>query len=252
MSAKTANMRKQPFLNTFVNNVSMDEAVDQIELLIESGKKSYIVAVNTDVVVKIENDPYLKKITDEADMVLVDGQPLVWASKWLKRPVKEKVSGSDLVPKLCKVAADKGYSIFIIGGAEGVAEKAKSNLEKQYCGIKIVGTYAPPFGFEKDNKELQKIRLMISEVKPDMLITCFGCPRQEKFIYENYQYYDAKVSICAGATVDFLAGNVKRAPRWISDHGLEWFWRFIKEPKRMFKRYFVDDMKIFKIIRKYR
>ena len=245
-------IKKQPFLNTYVNNVSMDETIDQIETLIASGKKSYVVAINTDVVIKIEHDPYLKKITDEADMVLVDGQPLVWISNWIKKPIKAKVSGSDLVPKLCEVATEKGYSIFIIGGADGVAEKAKDNLEKKHHGIKVVGTYAPPFGFEKDQIELEKIRSMISEANPDLLITCFGCPKQEKFIYENYQNYDAKISICAGATVDFLAGNVKRAPKWVSDHGLEWFWRFIEEPKRMFKRYFVDDLQIFRLIRKYR
>ena len=93
---------------------------------------------------------------------------------------------------------------------------------------------------------------MISEVKPDLLITCFGCPKQEKFIYENIKNYDAKVSICAGATVDFLAGNVKRAPRWMSNHGLEWLYRFFQEPKRLFKRYFIDDVKIAKLIWKYR
>lgn len=252
LNVEIESMNKQPFLNTYVNNVTMDETIDQIEAMISSGKKSYIVAVNTDVIIKIEKDPYLKKITDEADMVLMDGQPLVWVSKWIHRPIKEKVSGSDLVPELCKVAAEKGYSLFILGGADGVADKAKENLEKKYSKIKIVGTYAPPFGFEKDEKELKKIRSMISNVHPDILITCFGCPKQEKFIYENFQVYDAKVSICAGATVDFLAGNVKRAPKWISDHGLEWFWRFIKEPKRMFKRYFVDDLKIFSLIRKYK
>lgn len=92
---------------------------------------------------------------------------------------------------------------------------------------------------------------MISEMHPDLLIACFGCPKQEKWIYENIEKYDAKVSICAGATVDFLAGNVKRAPRWMSEHGLEWFYRFLQEPKRMFKRYFVDDIKIVKLIFKY-
>lgn len=244
-------MKKQPLLNTYVNNVDMKEALSAIEEMITSRKKSYVVAINVDVVMKIEADSYLKQITDEADMVLVDGQPLVWISKWHKHPVKAKISGSDLVPLLCKKAAKKGYSIFIIGGKDGIAEKAKSNLEKDYPGIQVVGTYAPPFGFEKDEKELEKINSMISDIHPDLLITCFGCPKQEKWIYENYQKYDAKVSVCAGATVDFLAGNVNRAPKWMSEHGLEWFYRFTQEPKRMFKRYFVDDMKIIKLIRKY-
>lgn len=244
-------MEKQPLLNTYVNNVNMDEAIQAIEDMIASEKKSYIVAINVDVVMKIENDSYLKEITDKADMVLVDGKPLEWIAKWHKRPIKAKISGSDLVPILCERAAEKGYSIFIIGGKEGIAEKAKQNLERDLPGIRIVGTYAPPFGFEKDEKELSRINEMTSSVHPDILIACFGCPKQEKWIYENYQKYDAKVSICAGATVDFLAGNVNRAPKWMSDHGLEWFYRFLQEPKRMFKRYFVDDMKILKLIRKY-
>lgn len=245
-------MEKTPLLNTYVNNVTMDETVNEIDKMISDNKNSYIVAINVDVVMKIEQDEYLKQITDNADMVLVDGKPLVWISKWHKRPVKAKISGSDLVPVLCRHSAENGYSIFIIGGQEGIADKAKQNLEKQYPKIKIVGTYAPPFGFEKNQTELSKINEMISKAKPDLLIACFGCPKQEKWIYENYRKYDAKVSICAGATVDFLAGNVSRAPKWMSEHGLEWLYRFFQEPKRMFKRYFVDDLKIIGLIRKYR
>lgn len=245
-------MEKQPLLNTYVNNVNMDEAIQAIEDMIASEKKSYIVAINVDVVMKIENDSYLKEITDKADMVLVDGKPLQWIAKWNKRPVKAKISGSDLVPLLCEVSAKRGYSIFIIGGKDGIAEQAKKKLEEKHTGINVVGTYAPPFGFEKNEIELKKINEMIAVAHPDILIACFGCPKQEKWIYENYQKYDAKVSVCAGATVDFLAGNVNRAPKWMSEHGLEWFYRFLQEPKRMFKRYFVDDIKILKLIWKYR
>ena len=245
-------MEKQALLNTFINNVTMSETVEAIEQMIAADKKSYVVAINVDVVMKIEADPYLKKIVDDADMVLVDGKPLVWISKLHGRPLKEKVSGSDLVPLLCEVAAKNGYKVFIIGGKEGSAERAKQRLEEKLPDIKIVGTYAPPFGFEKDDAELERINRMISQAHPDLLITCFGCPKQEKWIYENIEKYDAKVSICAGASVDFLAGNVTRAPRWMSEHGLEWFYRFLQEPKRMFRRYFVDDMKIIGLIKKYR
>lgn len=245
-------MEKQPLLNTYVNNLDMNEIVYEIQEMIKDGGKHYLVAINVDVVIKIENDLYLKEITDKADMVLVDGKPLVWISKWHKYPVKAKISGSDLVPILCESAAKNGYSIFILGGKNGIAEQAKLNLKQKYPGLKITGTYAPPFGFEKDDIELEKINSLISSANPDILIVCFGCPKQEKWVYENYKKYDAQVSICAGATVDFLANNVKRAPKWMSEHGLEWFYRFLQEPKRMFKRYFVDDMKILKLIFKYR
>lgn len=245
-------MSKQPLLNTYVNNVNMKETIYIVEDLIAKKKKSYIVAINVDVVMKIENDSYLKEITDNADMVLVDGKPLVWISKWHKHPIKEKISGSDLIPVLCKKAADKGYTIFIIGGKDGIAKKAKSNLEEKLPRINIVGTYAPRFGFEKDETELTHINRMISAAHPDILIVCFGCPKQEKWIYENYQKYNVTISICAGATVDFMAGNMKRAPLWMRDHGFEWFYRFLQEPKRMFKRYLIDDIKILKLIIKYR
>ena len=245
-------MKKQPLLNTFVNNVNMREALSAIDTMITSDKKSYVVAINVDVVMKIENDVYLKEIVDNADMVLVDGKPLVWIAKWHKHPVKAKISGSDLVPLLCKEAARNGRSIYIIGGKDGIAEKAKEKLERELPDINIVGTYSPPFGFENDTIELDKINAMITQVHPDLLIACFGCPKQEKWIYENISKYDAKVSICAGATVDFLAGNVSRAPRWMSEHGLEWFYRFLQEPKRMFRRYFVKDVKIIGLIKKYK
>ena len=112
-------MEKQALLNTYVNNVDMSETICAIEEMIASKNKSYIVAINVDVVMKIENDSYLKKIVDDADMVLVDGKPLVWISKLHKRPVKAKISGSDLVPELCKVAQKKKYTIFIIGCKDG-------------------------------------------------------------------------------------------------------------------------------------
>lgn len=245
-------MEKQPLLNTYVNNVTIHEAVAEIENWITAKKKSYVVPINVDVVVKIEDDPYLKKITDEADMVLVDGTPLVWIAKHHKHPVKEKVSGSDLVPMLCQMAAQKGYTVFILGGKEGVADKAQQCLEEKYPGIRVVGTCAPALGFEKDEEALREINAKISAAKPDLLIVCFGCPKQEKFIYENIGKYDAVVSVCAGATVDFMAGNVKRAPKWMSDHGLEWFYRFTQEPKRLFRRYFVEDVRIWKLMKKYR
>lgn len=245
-------MEKQKLLNTKVNNLSMAETIAEIEELLQKKGKFYVTPINVDVVMKMEQDSYLKKIIDCADIVLVDGKPLVWISWLYHRKVKEKISGSDLVPLLCSVSAKKGYSIFLVGGKEGIAVKAKKKLEESYPGIQIIGTCSPPLGFEKNLEELDKMNSKISEAHPDLLIVCFGCPKQEKWIYENIDKYEAKVSICAGATVDFIAGNVKRAPRWMSQHGLEWFYRFIQEPKRLFKRYFIDDMKIIGLIWKYR
>lgn len=245
-------MEKQQLLNMYVSNLDMREAIQEIEHLVSRGEKAFVVPINVDVVMKAEKDEYLRTIIREAQMVLVDGKPLIWISRLYGQPIKEKVSGSDLVPILCRHAAKRGRTIYILGGRPGIAERAAENLRKKYEGIRIVGTYAPPIGFEQDEEELDRINQMISEVHPDILIACFGCPKQEKFIYENYMKYGATVSICAGATVDFLAGSVRRAPRWMSDHGLEWFYRFLREPKRLFKRYFIDDVKIVFLVWKYR
>ncbi len=245
-------MDKQPLLNTYINNMSMEETINEICRMVESKKRSYIVPINVDVIIKVEKDDYLKRIVKEADLTLVDGKPLIWIAKLHKHPVKEKVSGSDLVPELCRVAARKGYSIFILGGAETVAKRAKENIETYLREIDIRGVYSPPIGFEKNEEEIKRTIEVINEARPDILIVCLGCPKQEKWVYENYRNYNATISICAGATVDFLAGAVKRAPKWVRDFGFEWFYRFLQEPKRLFKRYFIDDMKIFFLSWRYR
>ena len=245
-------IKKQKFLNTYINNITMKEAIDEVDKMIINKEKGYVVAINVDVVMKMEEDLLLREISDKANLTIVDGKPLIWISKLQKKPIVEKISGSDLVPNLCELANDKGYSIFIIGGKSGVADQAKIKLEEKYKRIKIVGTYSPPIGFENNEKELDTINQMINKAKPDLLFACLGCPKQEKWIYNNIEKYNAKVSICAGATVDFLAGNIKRAPKWISNIGLEWFYRFLQEPKRLFKRYFIDDIKIIKLMKKYK
>jgi N-acetylglucosaminyldiphosphoundecaprenol N-acetyl-beta-D-mannosaminyltransferase len=244
-------MGKLRLLNTYINNITMDETVACIDRWIESSQKAYVTSVNVDILVKMEKDLYLNKIINQADLTLADGKPVLWISNIYHRSLKEKISGSDLVPRLCELAAKKKYRIFILGGQEGVAETARKKLEISYRGVDV-NTYAPPYGFEKKQEELDKINNIITQAHPDLLITCLGCPKQEKWIYENISKYDAKVSVVAGATVDFLAGNVQRAPRWMSNHGLEWFYRFLQEPRRLFKRYFIDDMKILKLIWKYR
>ena len=246
------SMPKQPLMATHVNNLTLPETAEAIGQLIDARQKAYVVEVNVDVMVKLEKDAELRRITNDADLVLVDGQPLVWVSKLYRRPVKEKVSGSDLSLALCRMATERGYTVFILGGKEGIADQAKAKMETQFPGLRVVGTCAPPLGFEKDAAELAKVREAISAVSPDLVLCCFGCPKQEKWIDANYRDIDARVFLCAGATVDFLAGNVKRAPAWISRIGLEWFYRFLKEPRRLFRRYFIDDMQLFRLILKYR
>ena len=244
--------KKIPLLNTYFNDLTCAEAVDAVDGFIRNGQKAYVVEVNTDVAVKIEDDAYLKRITDEADLVLADGKPLIWISRILRKGIREKVSGSDLTLALCARAAEKGHRIFLLGGAEGVGETAKAKLEEQFPGLCVAGVYSPPMGFEKDEQQLEQTNGLISDARPDLVIVCFGCPKQEKWIYENYRKTGGTVFLCAGGTVNFLAGEVRRAPEWMSNHGLEWFFRFLMEPRRLFKRYFIDDMRIIRLFFKYK
>lgn len=244
-------MKKQTLLNTYVNNLTMEETVNELMKRIRDRNVSYVVPVNVDVLVKMETDSYLKEIADCADLTLVDGKPLLWIAKFYQNPVKQKISGSDLVPALLAEAAKKGYSVYLLGGMKETTKKAVMRMKSIWSGLKIAGFDSPPIGFEKDEEELERLNERIRKAKPDILLVCFGCPKQEKWVYRNYEKTSAIVTICAGATVDFLAGTVKRAPEWIQHMGFEWFYRFCQEPRRLCKRYFVDDMKIFRMIWKY-
>ena len=245
-------MSRIRFMNTEIDNYTMDEAVDAIDRLIQKDKNGYVVTPNIDHIVKLETDTVLQQVYANADIILTDGKPMIWMSRWYGTPIKEKVSGSDLFPRLCELAAAKEYRVFLLGAAEGVAARAAANLQKKFPGLMIAGTYSPPFGFEKDEKELNHIIQVVTEAKPHILVVGLGCPKQEKFIYEYRNDLKVPVSLGLGASIDFEAGIIKRAPKWMADHGFEWLYRVVQDPKRLMRRYFIDDVKIIKMFFKYR
>ena len=244
-------MSRIKFLNIEVDNLTMDEAVERSDELIQENRCSYVVTPNLDHIVQIEKDPFFKEVYDHADLILTDGKPLIWISKFKNNPIKEKVSGSDFFPRICELSARKGYKIFILGAAEGVADIAAKNLKNKYQNLQIVGTYSPPFGFENNQDEIAHICSLLNESKPDILACALGAPKSEKFVYKHLKDLNVPLSMSIGATIDFEAGVVKRAPKWMSDVGLEWFYRMIKDPKRLVKRYFNDVIGIIPILFKY-
>lgn len=245
-------LNRQPFMNTYIDNVSKAEAIHHIEYCIQNRIIGQVITPNVDQIVRIEWDDYFREICRNCELLLVDGHPLLWIAKWYDQPFKEKIPGSDLVPELCKLAVKKGYSIFLLGAAPGVAAKAADNLRKENPELRVAGVYSPPYGFENDSKEIEKINKMLYDSQADMLFVGMGVPKQDIFIYENMNKYKIPMSFSIGGTIDFLAGEQKRAPRWISSIGMEWLYRFFHDPKRMFKRYFVDDLLIFKLAKKYK
>lgn len=245
-------MSRMKFMNTEIDNLTMQDALQAIDQLIHEDKGSYIVTPNVDHIVQLETNKELQKAYQNASLILTDGKPLQWIANWYGTPIKEKISGSDLFPFLCELATQKGYKMFFLGAAEGVAEKAAEKLTNRFKGLQVVGTYSPPIEFEKKQKEMVKIKIMIKKVKPDILIVGLGCPKQEKFMYYHCKELGVPISLGLGASFDFEAGNIKRAPRWMSEHGLEWLFRITQDPKRMIKRYLVDDRKILKLAVKYK
>lgn len=247
-----AETKSFPFLNIKINNLSEHELLTAARERIEAKQKSMIAFANVDVIIRAEKDAHLREILNKADYTLADGMPLLWISKLYRQPIHKKISGADFVPVLCEMAEQEGFSIYLLGGASGITERAAVNLQQKHPALKIAGLCSPEYGFEKDEIQLKMIRDQISGAAPDILIVCLGCPKQEKFIYENMGKYKAVLSVCAGATVDFLAGSVKRCPKWMSNVGLEWFYRVLMEPRRLFKRYFIDDAAIIRLVFKYR
>jgi N-acetylglucosaminyldiphosphoundecaprenol N-acetyl-beta-D-mannosaminyltransferase len=238
-------------MNTEIDNLTMNEALQEIDNLIRESRSSYVVTPNVDHIVQLEINKELQDAYANASLILTDGKPLLWIAKMYRTPIKEKISGSDLFPLLCKMAAEKKYKMFFLGATEGVAAQAAKKLKHRFPGLQVGGTYAPPFGFEKNEVEISKIESMIKEAEPHILIIGLGCPKQEKFIYHYCKKLGVPISLCLGASFDFEAGKVKRAPKWMANHGLEWLYRITQDPKRMFKRYFVKDAKIIKLIVKY-
>jgi N-acetylglucosaminyldiphosphoundecaprenol N-acetyl-beta-D-mannosaminyltransferase len=221
------------------DNVTTAEAVEAIEQMVASGQPHYLVTANLDFLVQARQDVELRRILFDAHLVLCDGMPLVWASRLLGNPLPERVAGADLVPLLIRVAAEKGHRLFFLGATPESASQAVANLQAQYPGLVIAGHYSPPFNklLEMDHEE---IRSRIWRAMPDLLFVCFGCPKQEKWIAMHYPTLGVPVTAGVGATIDFIAGGVRRAPLWMQRSGTEWLFRLAQEPRRLFCRYFRD------------
>ncbi len=239
---------KNNIVHLMFNYYDMNQTVSKIEKFIKNKSQSIIVPVNLDMLRLSYKDQIFKSIINDSDVSLIDGKPLIWLSKIYHKEFKYKISGSDLIYPVLDMCNKNSYRIFIVGGIGEVPSIAKNNILKKYKNIGEVDFFSPPFGFEKDELETKKVIDKINRFNPDLVLLCLGAPKQEKFWNNNRNLLCNATYLCAGATVDFLANKIKRSPKWMSNHGLEWFYRLIKEPRRMFKRYWLDFWFLFKII----
>ncbi|MGE7664346.1 WecB/TagA/CpsF family glycosyltransferase [Ureibacillus composti] len=218
---------KEKVLGIQVNTENYDELIPKVFERIETKEKSLIVAINPEKIIKAKEDPSLKKLLNEAEFQIPDGIGVILASKIQKGQITSRVTGVDMMLRLCQEAAKRKKPIFLYGGKPGVADKAAEKLREIYPGIVIAGTQD---GYEKDqNKVIEKI----NEAKPDLLFVAMGSPKQENWINANRDQLHPTIYQGVGGSFDVLAGTVKRAPEAFQKMGMEWFYRLMKEPKRL-------------------
>jgi N-acetylglucosaminyldiphosphoundecaprenol N-acetyl-beta-D-mannosaminyltransferase len=215
---------------------TLADTVAAIGGLIEAGQPTYFITANTHYLMLTEKNPDLHAINARAAFIVADGAPLIWASRWQGSPLPERVAGSDLIFALSAEAAGKGYRLFFLGGAEGVAEEAARQLSGRYPGLQVVGTECPPFR-ELTPEEREALDARIRSARPDILFIAFGQPKGERWIDHHFEKLGVPVSVQVGASLEFAAGRIRRAPLWMQKSGLEWAFRLGLEPRRLFWRY---------------
>lgn len=219
---------KAEILGVKVDSVTMAEAVTRIENLIAMRKNSIVATANAEMLLMATHDAELKKILNEAELVVADGAGTVWAAHYLGYEMPERVAGFDLVQEIMKISPAHDYKIFLFGAAPGIADKAKLKAEKLYPGIKIVGVRN---GFFTADDE-PEIIAQIKNSKADILLAALGVPKQEKFLSKYKAELNIPLSIGVGGTFDVMAGVVKRAPLWMQKAKLEWLFRAMLQPSR--------------------
>lgn len=240
---------KKSLFGINIDAIRMDTAVDCLREWVndsETQRCRYVVTPNVDHAVMLQENEKFQSAYEKADLILADGHPIIWASRLVRTPLPERVPGSELVPKLFEsfdrtVRSDgKPLQVFLLGAATGVAARAAENMKKQWPNVETVGVYSPPMGFEKDESECNYILGRIVLTQPDVVVVGLGAPKQELWVHQHREKIQAKVALCVGATIDFLAGEKKRAPVWMQKTGIEWLHRMCSEPKRLVKRYAKD------------
>ena len=226
---------------------TLPETLDHVELLIQRSEPSYFVTANLHTAMLAEAEGEMRQAIQGAAFTLADGMPMVWASWLQKDPLPERVAGSDLFPALCERAAHKGYRVFLLGGAPGVGDQAAKNLCGRFPGLQIVGVEAPSLG-EMTADQQDALAARIRATRPDLLFVALGQPKGELWLKKYCHTLGVPVCAQIGATLDFIAGRVRRAPRWLQRVGLEWAYRLVQEPRRLFLRYTQNALFLFRMV----
>jgi N-acetylglucosaminyldiphosphoundecaprenol N-acetyl-beta-D-mannosaminyltransferase len=243
-------MQKMHLGTIHADFVTKSEAIDRVIAMAKSGLGGFVVTPNVDHIILAETNFGLRAAYADASLSLVDGMPLMWASRLAGFPLPEKISGSDFVRPLLARAAEEHLRVFLLGAAPGVGEMAADRLKKDMPALSISGTFSPRMGFDHDASEEFEIMKHVSSTSPDIVLVALGCPKQELLMHRWRKQGFSPVMLGIGATLDFIAGTVKRSPAWVSAIGFEWLYRMMQDPRRLIKRYLIQDSAILRVFLK--
>jgi len=241
---QNAKLKTVELFGIHFGDLTLEELCAYIERTARSEARTYIATANIDHICRCHSDPEFREAYANAGAVVCDGKPLLWLSRMLGRPLREKLSGSDLVFTLSEFAARSGLSVYLFGAADGVAAEAAENLVSRFPNLKVAGVCSPPMGFYLDPDQSAHAVQTIAASAPDICFVALGSPQQEVWIWQNHGQCAASIMIGVGGSFDLVSGRIRRAPRWMQEMGLEWGWRLFQEPRRLWRRYLIDDVKI--------
>jgi len=241
----TVEIKRYYLLGVPLDNLSLAQTLEAVDEMVRSGGKGYVVTPNVDHIIQVVKNPFLAQIYENAVLSLADGMPVLWAMRFLRKKFGEKVSGSDLMPGICRLSALRGYRVFLMGGRKGIADRAARGLQNRFPTLTISDTYSPSFEFEHNQIESERMVNRVNASNSHILLMCCGTPKSELWILNNIAKLGINVAFSLGASIDLAAGQLRRAPRFLQYMGLEWFWRLYHEPRRLWRRYLVEDVPFF-------
>lgn len=231
-----------------ISKADLQETLNLFCYFIEHKEKRRICVTPVNNIVWANQNRDLMTLYNTSDMNLADGVPVVWASRFLNDPIKGRVTGLDVLPAFSEISALRGYSSFYMGAKAGVAKLLAEKYSKKHPGLNIVGVYSPPFAKQFSFEENEKMIAMINKAKPDVLWVSLTSPKQDFWIAEHFEKLDVRIAIGVGGAFEVCSGVIDRAPLWMQRNGLEWFYRFLMEPTRLFRRYFIEAPVFFLLI----
>jgi N-acetylglucosaminyldiphosphoundecaprenol N-acetyl-beta-D-mannosaminyltransferase len=226
-----------------IDPVTLDGAFQAVDQLVSRGEGGVVFTPNIDHIVVADENPRMRQAYARADLSLADGMPVLWASHLLREPLPAKVSGSDFVPLLLERAAERGWRVYFLGGAPGVADLAREKLRERLPKLQVVGVDVPWISTDEPPSQWEPVVEKIRAAKPHLVFVALGAPKQEIWIDTVRDALRPAVLLAVGASLDFVAGTIPRAPEWMSRSGLEWLYRLAREPRRLWRRYLVRDPK---------